>query len=298
MLTNPFQGLSSFPITPADEHGHVDTETLGQLVARIRDARVDSLCILGSTGVYAYLSRGERRKAIQAAVLHAGDVPVIAGIGALRTDDVLALARDAQDCGAKAMLLAPVSYTPLTDQEVFTLYQTVSGALSVPLCIYNNPATTHFAFSTELLSRLSELPGITGVKNPAPTADGIAADLTALRSKTAAGFSLGYSGDWHAAEALIAGADAWYSVAAGLFPESCLSIVRAAQAGDAEGARALNSRLEPLWALFRELSSIRVMYAAVNCLGLARCAAPLPILPLSDYDKGRVESVLATLKLN
>lgn len=298
MDKNPLQGLSAFPITPTDRQGLVDTEALGRLVERIRDARVDSLCILGSTGIYAYLSREERRRAIKTAVSHAADVPVIAGIGALRGDDVMALARDAEESGVSAVLLAPVSYTPLTEHEVFTLYQTVSSALSVPLCIYNNPGTTHYTFSTELLGRLSHLPGITGVKNPAPAADGVAANLATLRAEVASGFSLGYSGDWHAAEALIAGADAWYSVAAGLFPESCLSIVRAAQAGDAESARALNARLEPLWALFRELSSIRVMYAAVKHMGLAHCAAPLPILPLSDYDKDRVASVLDALKLS
>lgn len=298
MVKNLLQGLSCFPITPADGRGVVDTEALSGLVARVRHACADSLCILGSTGGYAYLSREERRRAIETAVEHAGDVPVIAGIGALRSDEVMALARDAEESGVAAVLLAPVSYTPLTDNEVYTLYQTVSASLSVPLCIYNNPGTTHFNFSTELLGRLSRLPGITGVKNPAPAADGVATNLATLRSEVTPGFSLGYSGDWHAAEALIAGADAWYSVAAGLFPESCLSIVRAVQAGDVEGARALNAKLEPLWALFRELSSIRVMYVAINYMGLANCAAPLPILPLSDYDKDRIESVLDTLKLS
>ena len=298
MVKNLLQGLSCFPITPADGHGVVDTDALSGLVARVRVAGADSLCILGSTGVYAYLSREERRRAIKTAVAHAGDVPVIAGIGALRSDDVMALARDAEESGVAAVLLAPVSYTPLTESEVYTLYQTVSASLSVPLCIYNNPGTTHFTFSTDLLVRLSQLPGIKGVKNPAPGADDVGANLASLRNHVAPGFSLGYSGDWHATEALIAGADAWYSVAAGLFPESCLSIVRAAQAGDVAGARALNAKLEPLWALFRELSSIRVMYVAINYLGLANCAAPLPILPLSDYDKNRIESVLDTLKLS
>ncbi len=75
----------------------------------------------------------------------------------------------------------------------------------------------------------------------------VAAHLAALRDAVPAGFSLGYSGDWTVTEALLAGADAWYSVVAGLFPQVAIDILRAARAGDADEARRLNARLEPLW---------------------------------------------------
>ena len=79
---------------------------------------------------------------------------------------------------------------------------------------------------------------------------------------------------------MIAGADASYSVLAGLFPEPYLAIVRAAQRGDAEEARRLNAMLEPVWSVFRELSSLRVIYTQPNAMGLMRHAPPRPILPL------------------
>ena len=293
---NPLlQGLSAFPITPASPEGIVDTQALGMLVTRLREADVDSICVLGSTGTYAYLGRPERRRAIQAAVSLAGPVPVMAGIGALRTDDVLALGREAQDAGAAAALLAPVSYTPLSDDEVFGLFETVAAELDIPICIYNNPGTTHFTFSLDLIGRLSALPGIIGVKNPVPDPQKVAQQHAALKARVPADFSLGYSGDWNASEALLAGGQAWYSVAAGLFPRQCLAIVRAAQAGQADLARSLNEAMEPLWALFRQLSSLRVMYAAAHCLDLTRCNPPLPILPLSRQDRERVRAVVETL---
>lgn len=291
------QGLSAFPISPTDEHGNVDTQALGELISRIRTAQADSICVLGSTGTYPYLTRAERRRTIQFAVSQAGGIPVFAAIGALRTDEVIALGRDAQEAGVAAALLAPVSYTPLTDHEVFTLFKTVSASLEIPICIYNNPGTTHFTFSAELIGRLSRLPRIIGAKNPAPAPESIADNLSKLRSQVAPGFSLGYSKDWHATEALIAGADAWYSVIAGLFPEICVRIVDAAKTGDLSLARSLNGQLEPLWVLFKELSSLRVMYAAASSLGLVNAAPPLPILPLADTDRRRVDAVLDQLKL-
>ena len=110
------------------------------------------------------------------------------------------------------------------------------------------------------------------------------------------GFAIGYSGDWHAAEALLAGGTAWYGVAAGLFPQPCLALARAAQAGDAATARALNARLEPLWALFRAHSSLRVMYAAAEILGVCRTAPPLPIQPLAEPVRREVAAVLTALE--
>jgi 4-hydroxy-tetrahydrodipicolinate synthase len=68
----------------------------------------------------------------------------------------------------------------------------------------------------------------------------------------AANFSLGYSKDWDAIEALIAGGDAWYSVVGGLFPQPCMQIMRAIEAQDHEQARRLEARLQPLWELFTD----------------------------------------------
>lgn len=293
------KGLSAFPITPADSSGAVDAAALRGLVARLCAAGVDSIGLLGSTGTYAYLSRLERRRALDAALEEAaGRVPILVGVGALRTDEAVRLAQDAGAGGAVAGLLAPVSYTPLTDDEVFEHFATVARESRLPLCIYDNPGTTHFRFSPALVGRLSGLPGIVAVKSPAPEAQAVAPHLTELRRLVPEGFSLGYSVDWNAAEALLAGGDAWYSVVAGLFPQVGMAIVRATQSGDAAQARGLNSRLEPLWSLFREFSSLRVIYASADLLGICRAVPPRPILPLSGAARQRVADVLGTLELS
>jgi 4-hydroxy-tetrahydrodipicolinate synthase len=125
----------------------------------------------------------------------------------------------------------------------------------------------------------------------------VAGHLDALRRAVPADFRLGFSGDWNAAEALLAGGEAWYSVAAGLFPEPCLAILRAAQAGDAARMRALDARMQPLWDLFREFTSLRVIYAAAEHLGLCRTDPPRPILPLPEPVRHRVAEVVDRLGL-
>ena len=102
-----FHGLSAFPLTPADEHGQVDIVALCALLKRLTDARVGSIGLLGSTGSYAYLTRSERRKTIDAALEQvAGTTPLLVGIGALRTDDAVQFGQDAKSAGADGVLLA------------------------------------------------------------------------------------------------------------------------------------------------------------------------------------------------
>jgi 4-hydroxy-tetrahydrodipicolinate synthase len=215
----------------------------------------------------------------------------------MRTDDAIRLAQDAMAAGAAAGLLAPVSYTPLNDEEVFEHFSAVARASGLPLCVYDNPATTHFAFSPALLGRLSRVPGIVAAKSPAPAPSGVVGHLAALREAVPEGFSLGYSVDWNAAEALLAGGDAWYSVAGGVFPESCAALVRAAERGDATEAHRIDAAFRPLWDLFREFSSLRVVYAIADLLGLCRAEPPRPILPLPDHARRKVEAAVAKLDL-
>ena len=287
-----FAGLSAFPITPCDAAGRVDETHLRRLLAPLVEAGVDSIGLLGSTGTYAYLTREERRRAVTvAAEAVAGRVPLLVGVGALRTDEAVRLAQDAKAAGATAGLLAPVSYTPLTEDEVFAHFATVAGAGGLPLVIYDNPATTHFRFTPALIGRLARLPGVVAAKCPGPAPEDAAGTVAALRAAVPEGFPLGFSGDWNATEALIAGGRAWYSVAAGLFPKPCLAIVRAVQAGDMARARALDAAMAPLWDLFKAHSSLRIMHA------LAGAAPPRPILPLAEEVRARALATAAELGL-
>lgn len=276
---HPFHGLSAFPITPADAEGRVDTKTLARMLERLCDVGVASIGLLGSTGIYAYLSREERRRAVEAAAeCVRGRVPLIVGVGALRTDHACELARDAERAGADALLMAPVSYTQLTEDEAFDHYRAVTSASGLPFCVYNNPSTTRFTFGIELLERLSCLPTIRAVKMPLPVDGDFAAELGLLRERTE--FAVGYSGDWGMADAMLAGADAFYSVLAGMLPRAALALMRAAGTGSTEEVRRLDRELAPLWETFKAYGSLRVMYVLLEALGLGQARPPRPILPL------------------
>lgn len=295
-----FTGLSAFPITPLNETS-VQEADYGGLVRRLAAAGVDSIGALGSTGVYAYLGREERARVTRLAVEHADGVPVMAGIGALRTRDVLLLAEDAQRAGASALLLAPMAYHALNADEVCGLFAAVSRAVSVPVCVYDNPGTTRFDFSDELHGRIAQLPHIASIKIPGVPADPLAAAerVARLRAMVPASVSIGVSGDKYASTGLSAGCEVWYSVIGGIFPQTALAITRAAQAGDATRAAALSARLQPLWELFGKYNgSLRVIAAAAGLMGLAQQPClPLPLQAIRGADREYLASLIDTLDL-
>jgi len=296
-----FTGLSAFPLTPMNENG-IDEAGFITLIERLVSAGVDSIGALGSTGSYAYLTRVERARVAQIAVAHAGKTPVIVGIGSLRTRDVLALADDAQQAGVSGVLLAPVSYQKLSADEVFGLFEAVSRTLSVPLCVYDNPGTTHFEFTDELHGRIAQLPNVKSIKIPGVPADPVAAKarVDRLRALIPAQVSIGVSGDAFAATGLNAGCEAWYSVIGGLFPKTALAITRAAQAGNGEEATRLSERLKPLWALFGQYGgSLRVVAAAAELQGLVKQPClPLPLNAANDLARTQIVELIRELDLS
>lgn len=294
-----FTGLSAFPLTPVTKQG-IDERAYRKVVERLVKAGVNSIGALGSTGSYMYLNREERAQVARLTIQTAGTVPVVIGIGALSTRDVLLLSEDAQKAGAAGVLLAPVSYQKLTEDEVYSLYETVTNNLSVPLVVYDNPGTTNFIFSDYLHGRIAELPNVASIKIPGvPAAPAEAkARVDRLREIIPNHVTIGVSGDAMASTGLNAGCEVWYSVIGGLFPEITLAIVNAARQGNSDTAIQLSSHLQPLWDLFKQHGSLRVVAAAAEIIGLVQSPSlPLPVRAVQGAARSAVSSVIQDLNL-
>lgn len=296
-----FTGHSAFPLTPLHDDA-IDEAAFVQLIERLSATGVDSITALGSTGSYAYLSRDERARVARLAVEHAGEIPVIVGVGNLRTSHILAHIDDAEVAGAAGVLLAPMTYQPLTDDDVFELFRTVTEHSRLPVVVYDNPGTTHFTFTLELYARVAALPGIASIKIPGvpENPEDAKAHVAAIREVIPDHITIGVSGDASAARGLIAGCEAWYSVIGGTLPNLAQAITRTAQTGSPEAALAQSARLAPLWDLFVEFGgSLRVVAAIAEHLGLARQRClPLPIIGLSTEQRTRVAGVIDELGLD
>lgn len=296
-MTFSFTGLSAFPITPMHQDAP-DEAQFAALINRLVEAKVDSIGALGSTGSYAFLTRSEREKIARLAVQQAGTTPVLVSIGAINLRDTLLLAEDAQKAGVKALLLPPMSYFPLQDEEVFTLYETVNKHVSVPLVVYDTPGTTQFHFSDALMKRICELKHVRSIKLPSgsPTPEDASARMKRLLPALPESISPGISGDPTAAGALMQGARVWFSEWGGLFPRLARQLTDAALAGQKDEVARINAIFTPFWEMSaRYGGSLRVIASAAEIMGLTGThALPRPLQGVSAQDAETLASLIKT----
>lgn len=295
-----FKGLNAFPLTPLRDD-KVDVDSYAGLISYLDTSGVDSITALGSTGSYAYLDAQERRSVARIAIDHAASVPVFVGVGSMRASEAIALAADAEVIGAAGVLIGPMSYYELTDEEVFGLYRELCDTVSIPVIVYDQPGGTPFSFSLPLLQRVAELPNIVAVKVSSLPKDSTQARdrIDSLRNALPGKIHVGISGDSTAATGLLAGADMWCSVIGGILPEVARRIARSAQRGDLAAAEAETARLEPIWDLMaRNGGGYRVVAAVAELTGRAAPGClPRPVRGLPGKDRAELAHILSELDL-
>lgn len=288
-----YHGVLAYVITPTTEDSGLDLESLMRQVADLSTRGVSGVTVLGSSGNFAYLNRRERLQVVHAAVTAAeGRVPVIAGISAVGTREILEHAEDAESAGASGLLLSTVSYLPLSDAEVLQQSQTVAAATSLPLCLYQNYRTTGYEFPLAVVAELSQVPNIVAFKDNAATASIFRQRQEALKVLVSARFSHGLSGDLMIA----AGTEstAWHSGPAALIPELYVNLRTALVAGDTQRAASASHVLTELIKAISALPKGGVLHSMARLCGVRTGPPRLPLLPLSSGQERHLATALET----
>jgi len=170
MAKKRLRGVFSFTATPTrDDGATIDLDRLRSHLDWQIDNGVHGIAVLGSTGSNGSFNEREREELIKVATKHInGRVPLMAGTGSITTDEAVRMSRFAEDVGADAVIVVPITYWPLTDNEVYEHYSRIAKAIKIPVIIYNNPGTTGVDIKPPLLARLAESDNIQGVKELRP----------------------------------------------------------------------------------------------------------------------------------
>src|SRR5215213_267152 len=231
-----FSGIIPAVTTPFDSGGEVDVGALESNLATLLDAGVHGIVATGTMGEAGSLSGAERRTVVEAVVRAVERrVPVIAGVSAGTPAAAIALAADAADAGASAlMMLPPLGYRG-DAREIEAHYRAVAEAAGLPLMAYNNPEASGTDMPLELIVRLyEEIDAVVAVKECSGDARRIAALLNA-----APGLEVLVGGDDWALEGFSAGATGWVTGVGDVLPRDCVELYEACRAGDLETARAI-----------------------------------------------------------
>lgn len=292
----PTPQLYAFPLTPL-VNNQPDEAAFLRLLDRVVEAGISHICVLGSTGNYAYLPPETRLYITESARHHLPKQHLMVNITALTTRQAVQFAKHAEQIGADGLLLAPQSYQTLRETEVFRLFGEVSRATALPICIYDNPSTAHFTFMPAFYAQLAALPNVKAVKIPT-VSDGLSAakaEIDALKQILPSGFEIGISGDWQTCNGLAAGCHHWYSVLAGTFPKTAKQLFDLTVAQDTQ-ANVLNQALTPLWRYFQQYGSLRTVATLAQMQGLVkRPCLPEPLLDLEGEISEELKAVLEWL---
>jgi 4-hydroxy-tetrahydrodipicolinate synthase len=133
-------GVIPILVTPFDESGAIDPESLRRLVDYAIDGGVHALGIALGSEIFKF-TEAEREEVITTVIRHVRDrVPVIVNTGAPATDLAVHFSRQAQDWGAGAVMCTPPG-AGFSSSEVIEYFQAVSEAVRIPVIIQDTNAT-------------------------------------------------------------------------------------------------------------------------------------------------------------
>lgn len=289
-----FKGIITYPITPYLPTGEIDLQTLNQLIEKLVSNGSHAIAPLGSTGESTYLNDEEWADVAQASIKAvAKRLPVIVGVSDLTTANAIKRAKIAEKAGADAIMVLPVSYWKLSNNEIFNHYAKIADAVSLPIMVYNNPATSGIDMSPELIVQMFRaIDNITMVKE----STGDIQRMHKIRVLADNQLPFYNGSNPLALEAFAAGASGWCTAAPNIIPQWPLKLYEAFQNNDLPLARDVFYKQLPLLEFILKGGLPTTIKAGLKLQGLNAGAPRLPLQPLDEAGSRKLETLLGDLK--
>ncbi|MBE0406455.1 4-hydroxy-tetrahydrodipicolinate synthase [Psychrobacter sp. AOP22-C1-22] len=229
-------------VTPFDNNGDVDTETLTTLVEAFIDKGVTGIVACGTTGEYYTFSAAERELVLITIAKAAKDkVTLIAGINSLSTDNSIELAKQAKELGYDGLMLSAPPYSLPEQDGVIAHFEKVADASDLPIVMYNFPDRVGVSIEFDTVAHLAKHPNIVGVKE----SSGDFSHALRMLQANFDNFDVVCGCDDQPVDFFFWGAKSWIAGAANVFPEEQVALFNATQQGDWDKAKQIMSDMYP-----------------------------------------------------
>lgn len=292
MKNVPFKGIIAYPITPFDKDEKVDIALFKTLVERLVSNGSHGIAPLGSTGVLPYLTDNEKEAITEATIQQVnGRVPVLVGVSNLTTERTVHHAKFAERAGATAIMIIPMSYWKLTDDEIVKHYDKVASSISIPIMAYNNPTTSGVDMSPNLLKRLLEIPNVTMIKE----STGDVQRMHFLRKELGEEVAFFNGSNPLALAAFAAGANGWCTAAPNLIPELNLNLYQAIQENDLFSAQKIFYQQIDLLKFIVNKGLPRAIKAGLTILGEDGGSLRSPLQQMSNTEIDDLKTIISKI---
>ena len=290
------QGSLVALVTPLNEDGSVDYDSLEKLIDWHIDEGTNGIVSVGTTGESATLNVKEHLDVIDFTIKHVGKrIPVIAGTGANATNEAIELSQEAKLKGADYVLLVTPYYNKPNQNGLIKHYEEIANKVDIPQILYNVPSRTACDLKPSSVEILSKHQNIIGIKEAVD-------DFQRIReliniTQISDDFSVFSGDDPTFLESMTLGAHGVISVAANVIPRSISMICRNVLNSELNEANNLNDINKNLYKLlFVESNPIPVKWMLFK-MGLIKNIIRLPLIQLDETFHDEVVSELNKLQL-
>ncbi|MBQ2702725.1 MAG: 4-hydroxy-tetrahydrodipicolinate synthase [Alistipes sp.] len=255
-----FKGVGVAMITPFNEDGSIDFQSLGKMIDYVIEGGVDYIVALGTTAETPTLYIPERVEVAAFVTKHiAGRVPLVIGVGGNSTSEVLDQLHEIDLSGADAILSVTPYYNKPSQEGLYQHFKRVSEASPLPIILYNIPGRSGVNMLPATTLRIAQdMPNVIGIKEASGKIDQIEEVIRGRKE----GFLVLSGDDGMAVDVMRRGGDGVISVAANLFPMQFGECVKLAAEGKFD-------RADEVYAPYDEV--VQALFAEGNPTGV-KCA--------------------------
>ena len=295
-----FKGCGTALVTPFRRDGAVDEAALRELVQWQVESGIDLLIPCGTTGEASTLSEEEWLRVTELTVeAAAGRVPVFAGCTHNSTAEAVLRAKKlARVAGLTGILTANPYYNRPGQEGQYRHFRAIAEAVGIPLLLYNIPGRTGTNLEPATALRLvRDCGNVVGIKESSGNIAQITELITRIANEGPQGFAVFAGDDSMALPVLALGGVGLISVASNVIPAEMAQMVQCGLGGDWAEARRLNARwFRLMQAHFSEPSPAPVK-AVLAMIGRGEDVLRLPMVPVTDGTRARLEELATQLGL-
>ncbi len=275
-------------VTPFGADGTVNVESFRRLCAHLLDNGSDGLVVTATTGEGPTVTDEEKMElfAVAVEVAHERGATVVANTGTNSTAHSVHLTRQAHELGVDGFLVVTPYYNKPPPRGTVAHFEAIAGVTDKPIVVYNIPQRVAINLEPETLVELSLIPNVQYVKQATT-------DLgQARRIVDESGLTLLAGNDDLLLPFLELGGKGGIFVYTHLVGPQVKELIARFEAGDLEGARAIDDELRPIIDALAVTTNPIPLKAAMNLLGHDVGGPRLPLVEATDEEKAVVRAAL------
>lgn len=290
IMSIQWKGVMPAVTTQFNENDELDLQLFRKNIHAQLDAGVHGVVLGGTLGEASTLTDEERRILTRETVALVEDkVPVLMNIAEQTTVAAIALAKTAEEDGAKGLMMLPPMRYKASDEEVVEYFKAVANSTSLPIMIYNNPVDYKIEVTLDMFETLLEsCPNIQAVKESTRDTTNIAR----IKNRFGDRLAIMCGVDTLALESLLIGADGWVAGLVDAFPAETVAIYELQKAGRIKEALAIYRWFMPLLELDIHTKLVQYIKLASTHTNIGSEYVRAPRLVLKGDERVRVTKII------